>query len=195
MTFKECFEYQWPEGSFYERDGYQYLNWLVLLKTMRIDLNMDVEYWAERTEYHTNTKDGYATCTVHVAVIINGSTYNLAYPVADGWIPIKNPNAMQIHWAQQRAFVKCVAINTGLGLHLWEGGNNPDKATEPGKLGSQITKTFGEAVPVLGEPADVFKHLGIRESELAEIVKKGSQARQQEIIDKLSELFQDDIDG
>ena len=55
-------------------------------------------------------------------VEIDGEKYELTYPVING-INVVDTNAMtqlKVHIAQQRAFVKCVAVNTGLGLSLWE---------------------------------------------------------------------------
>lgn len=59
---------------------------------------------------------------VHVWVQIDGKKFDLVYPVIDGSTDIKMEKIAQsdIHNASQRAFVKDVAINTGLGLRLWE---------------------------------------------------------------------------
>lgn len=57
---------------------------------------------------------------VKVWVTIDDNQFELFYPVIDGNKVESNPNQMIIHKAQQRAFVKCVAINTGLGLKLWQ---------------------------------------------------------------------------
>jgi hypothetical protein len=57
---------------------------------------------------------------VTVWVNIDDKKYSIDYPVIDGNKVDKDPNQMTIHKAQQRAFVKCVAINTGLGLKLWQ---------------------------------------------------------------------------
>lgn len=59
---------------------------------------------------------------VHVFVEIDENRYELAYPVIDGArdIPIDKITQSDVHNATQRGFVKCVAINTGLGLSLWE---------------------------------------------------------------------------
>lgn len=55
-------------------------------------------------------------------VEIDENRYELAYPVIDGArdIPIDKITQSDVHNATQRGFVKCVAINTGLGLSLWE---------------------------------------------------------------------------
>jgi hypothetical protein len=57
---------------------------------------------------------------VSIWVKIDDKRYEIEYPVIDGNKVDDVPNQMTIHKAQQRAFVKCVAINTGLGLKLWQ---------------------------------------------------------------------------
>ena len=58
---------------------------------------------------------------VRLEVVIDGSTYNISYPVMNGINPVRDNlmNQNAVHKAQMRAFVKCVAINTGLGFNLW----------------------------------------------------------------------------
>lgn len=58
---------------------------------------------------------------VRVFVDIDGDRRELDYPVIDGSKDIKMEFLAQsdVHNATQRAFVKCVAINWGLGLYLW----------------------------------------------------------------------------
>lgn len=57
---------------------------------------------------------------VKVKLIVDEDEYNYQYPVINGNIVDGNPNQMAIHRAQQRALVKCIAVNTGLGLSLWQ---------------------------------------------------------------------------
>lgn len=57
---------------------------------------------------------------VKIWVEIDGKRYELDYPVIDGNKSEKTPDQLTIHKAQQRGMVKCVAINTGLGLSLWQ---------------------------------------------------------------------------
>lgn len=58
---------------------------------------------------------------VRVEVEIDGSTYAFSYPVLNGINAVRDNlmNQNAVHKAQMRAFVKCVAINTGLGFDLW----------------------------------------------------------------------------
>jgi hypothetical protein len=58
---------------------------------------------------------------VRVCVEIDHNPYWISYPVMNGINPVrdKGMNQNAVHKAQMRAFVKCVAINTGLGFKLW----------------------------------------------------------------------------
>ena len=59
---------------------------------------------------------------MHVYVDIDGERHEMSYPVIDGSSVVKMEKITQsdVHNASQRAFVKCVAINWGLGLSLWQ---------------------------------------------------------------------------
>lgn len=59
---------------------------------------------------------------VRVYVEVDGDRRELDYPVIDGSRDISMDKLVQsdIHNATQRGFVKCVAINWGLGLSLWQ---------------------------------------------------------------------------
>lgn len=72
-------------------------------------------------------KDGYPAFYhndqnpfIKVKLTIDDKVYYYQYPVIDGNLASDNPNQMKIHRAQQRGLVKCVAVNTGLGLKLWQ---------------------------------------------------------------------------
>ena len=70
------------------------------------------------TDKNGNTNRCYE---VLVAVEIDENRYLISYPVMNGINPVRDSlmNQNAVHKAQMRAFVKCVAINTGLGFDLW----------------------------------------------------------------------------
>ena len=70
------------------------------------------------TDKNSNTNRCYE---VLVSVEIDENKYLISYPVMNGIAPVKDNlmNQNAVHKAQMRAFVKCVAINTGLGFDLW----------------------------------------------------------------------------
>lgn len=69
---------------------------------------------------------------VRVQVIIDERIYELSYPVMNGIMPVKDDlmNQNAVHKAQMRAFVKCVAINTGLGFDLWRDDSDIEEEGE-----------------------------------------------------------------
>ena len=115
-----------------KRDGADYLPWAECLKllyengaekvTIRTltDANGSSLFMSDQT--FTDKNGGTNRCyEVRLEVIIDGSTYSFSYPVMNGIAPVRDilMNQNAVHKAQMRAFVKCVAINTGLGFDLW----------------------------------------------------------------------------
>jgi hypothetical protein len=84
------------------------------------DVNGSSLFMSEQT--FTDKNGGTNRCyEVRVAVAIDNCIYDISYPVMNGINPVrdKTMNQNAVHKAQMRAFVKCVAINTGLGFKLW----------------------------------------------------------------------------
>jgi len=115
-----------------KRDKVDYLPWASCLKllyengaekvTIRTmtDENGSSLFMSDQT--FTDKNDNTNRCyEVRVEVIIDGNVYTISYPVMNGINPVKDHlmNQNAVHKAQMRAFVKCVAINTGLGFDLW----------------------------------------------------------------------------
>lgn len=66
---------------------------------------------------------------VTVEMEIEGEIYTMAYPIMNGTAVVYEDtlNQLRVNNAIQRAFVKCVAVNTGLGIKLWEkDGETPE---------------------------------------------------------------------
>ena len=115
-----------------QRDKADYLPWASCLKLLyengaekvsirtMTDANGSSLFMSDQvfTDKSGNTNRCYE---VRVEVIIDGSTYTLSYPVMNGINAVRDNlmNQNAVHKAQMRAFVKCVAINTGLGFDLW----------------------------------------------------------------------------
>ena len=115
-----------------QRDKADYLPWASCLKLL-------YENGAEKVSIRTLTDDngsslfmsdqvftdkngGTNRCyEVRLEVVIDGNVYTISYPVMNGINPVRDNlmNQNAVHKAQMRAFVKCVAINTGLGFDLW----------------------------------------------------------------------------
>ena len=115
-----------------QRDKADYLPWAsclkllyengagnVVIRTMT-DANGSSLFMSDQT--FTDKNGASNRCyEVRVEVIIDGSSYTLSYPVMNGINAVRDNlmNQNAVHKAQMRAFVKCVAINTGLGFDLW----------------------------------------------------------------------------
>lgn len=115
-----------------QRDKADYLPWASCLKllyengaekvSLRTVTNEDGSslFMSEQSfsDKNGNTNRCYE---VRVEVIIDGNTFSISYPVMNGINPVRDNGMNQnaVHKAQMRAFVKCVAINTGLGFDLW----------------------------------------------------------------------------
>ena len=115
-----------------KRDKADYLPWASCLKLL-------YENGAEKVSFRPLTnetgsslfmseqvftdKSGYTNrCyEVRVEVVIDGSSFWISYPVMNGINAVRDNlmNQNAVHKAQMRAFVKAVAINTGLGFDLW----------------------------------------------------------------------------
>ena len=69
---------------------------------------------------------------VRVMVDIDHKQYFINYPVMNGINPVRDNlmNQNAVHKAQMRAFVKCVAINTGLGFDLWRDDSDIENDAE-----------------------------------------------------------------
>lgn len=115
-----------------KRDGAEYLPWsscLMLLyengaeRVMIIPQTTDSGSSLFMSEQNFTDKNGLTNrCyEVMVEVRIDDKKYIINYPVMNGINPVrdKTMNQNAVHKAQMRAFVKCVAINTGLGFKLW----------------------------------------------------------------------------
>lgn len=124
-----------------KRDGLDYLNWATCIKLLH-ENGAEIVRWEPVpdpvtrssliksdlvfTDSKGNTNRIYET---RIRVTIDDKVYEMQTPVMNGVNPVKdNSMSQQRVWNSMcRAFVKCVAINTGLGFNLWldeEAGND-----------------------------------------------------------------------
>lgn len=115
-----------------QRDKADYLPWASCLKllyengaeSVQFDTLSDVNgsslFMCDQV--FTDKNGGTNRCyEVRIKVTIDEKVYSFAYPVMNGINAVRDNlmNQNAVHKAQMRAFVKCVAINTGLGFDLW----------------------------------------------------------------------------
>ena len=131
-----------------KRDGADYLPWAECLKLLYENGAEEVQFEALTNENgsslfmseQTFVDKNKATnrcyeVRVRVAIDIGklgGKTFYMSYPVMNGISPVKDlaMNQNAVHKAQMRAFVKCVAINTGLGFDLWRDDSDIENDAE-----------------------------------------------------------------
>lgn len=116
-----------------QRDGLDYLNWAMCMKLLH-DHGAEEVRWLPIPDPETGSslrmskaefvdKNGIKNrCyETRIEVFIDGKRYEMHTPVMNGANPVKdNSMSQQRVWNSMcRAFVKCVAINTGLGFDLW----------------------------------------------------------------------------
>lgn len=126
-----------------KRDGADYLPWSSCLKLLHengaenvgirtmTDVNGSSLFMSDQTFTDKNGETNRCY-EVRVEVIIDGSVHTLSYPVMNGIAPVRDKlmNQNAVHKAQMRAFVKCVAINTGLGFDLWLDDSDLEEDTD-----------------------------------------------------------------
>ena len=116
-----------------KRDGLDYLNWAMCIKLLH-DNGAERVYWEpipnEKTgnslrmtdvvfaDKNQITNRCYET---RIKVVIDDNEYEMQTPVLNGANPVKDNsmNQQRVWNSMCRAFVKCVAIHTGLGFDLW----------------------------------------------------------------------------
>lgn len=131
-----------------KRDGADYLPWAECLKLLYENGAEEVQFEAlvgdngstlfmSEPTFTDKNKATNRCYEVRVRVGIdvgkpNGKQFYMSYPVLNGISPVKDATMNQnaVHKAQMRAFVKCVAINTGLGFDLWRDDSDIDNDSE-----------------------------------------------------------------
>lgn len=115
-----------------KRDGADYLNW-AKCKELLHQNGAEVVYFEPcvnangsslfmSDQVFTDAKGNTNRCyEVRVHIVIDDLEFDAQYPLMNGANPVKdNPLSQQRVWnAQTRAFVKGVAMRTGLGFELW----------------------------------------------------------------------------
>lgn len=147
------------------RDGIKYLNWAMCIKLLR-------QHGAETVYFTTLTNSNGSSLfmseipfedknaitnrcyEIRIKVVIDDKEFEIQSPVMNGANPVKdNSMTQQRVWnAQTRAFVKAVAIHTGLGFDLWvQGEGAEDEKTEEDLSKHNILKVKERVLEVYTE--------------------------------------------
>lgn len=167
-----------------QRDGADYLPWAECLKLLYENgaekVIIDPLQTTEGSSLHMccetfKDKNGNSNrCyEVRVRVVIDDSVYCISYPVLNGIAPVKDNlmNQNAVHKAQMRAFVKCVAINTGLGFDLWRDDSDIEEADDLSKhnlfaVKERMQIAYTKAIKKGLSTKDVADKLGMTEDEV-----------------------------
>lgn len=135
------------------RDGFKYLNWarcILLLKENGAEdayfepiPNPQTGTSLYMTEQAFTDKNGVVNriYETRIRVVVDGKEWVFQSPVLNGTNPVKDNSMNQLRvWVSMcRAFVKCVAIHTGLGFNLWVREEEAALKTAPIDEESQVT--------------------------------------------------------
>lgn len=143
------------------RDGFLYLNWAKCIDLLH-ENGAEVVYFEPIPDEKTGSslrmtettfadnKGNINRCyETRIRVVIDDKEYIMQTPVMNGTNPVKDNsmNQNRVWTSMCRAFVKCVAIHTGLGFDLWL-----DEESENGK--------FDDDIPMENVPAtDIHKKI------------------------------------
>ena len=130
-----------------KRDGADYLNWARCIDLLHVNgaekvyfepvtnANSSSLFMSEQvfTDSKANTNRCYE---IEIKVIVDENEWKFRSPLMNGSNPVKdNSVSQQRVWnAQTRAFVKCIAIHTGLGFDLWLKGEAAEKDDDEDNL-------------------------------------------------------------
>lgn len=166
ISKKPTFKYDKESGKYIKQPKeLDYLSWSACLMLLHENGAETVKYGNILSpENHTLFLLDGKLPEVHVFLEVDGKRYEMAYPVIDGSSDISPEKMVQsdVHNASQRAFVKCTAINTGLGLKLWEKDDTPENPPKEDitvhnalKLLERIKTKYANAVALVGDQREV----------------------------------------
>ncbi|KAA3405070.1 DUF1071 domain-containing protein [Akkermansia muciniphila] len=161
-------------GQYVQVGSLDYLSWVDCLELLYEHGAESVTYGNVVNEHGHSLFLNDGKCPeVRVHVDIDGMHFELTYPVIDGSrvVDLEKLDQSDVHNATQRGFVKCVAINTGLGLQLWEKEEREQETSKPQMdendhslkvCMNRIKRKYGDAVALFGGEQDVLNGLGIK---------------------------------
>ena len=183
-----------------KRDGVDYLNW-ARCKQLLHDNGAEVVYFEPCTnangsslfmsdETFTDSKGNTNRCyEVRVKITIDELTFEAQFPLMNGSNPVKdNSMSQQRVWnSQTRAFVKGVAMRTGLGFDLWlkdvESISTEDDLSKHSldAIKLRLQQTYTQKLQKHMSVADIAKGVGMSEEEVKilfsyfEVIKRFEQ--------------------
>lgn len=183
VSKKPVFKKNKKTGELEPAGNLDYLNWADCLGLLYANGAERVEFGNARSaeDHPVFLLDGTLPF-IRVFVSVDGDRRELDYPVIDGSKDISMDKMVQsdVHNATQRAFVKCVAINWGLGLSLWckeEKQLGEEKAeidlaevSHIMAVKERVERMMTEKLKRGMDMADVLSAIGLRDSQFKKLM-------------------------
>lgn len=170
-----------------KRDGIEYLPWHACLELLHA-CGAENVYWepltnkdgstlfmSEQTFGEADKPEKRNRCyEVRILVTIDDLKFTFNYPLINGTNPVRDNSLTQlrVNNAHQRAFVKAVAVRTGLGLSLWTDDDTTDDLSRHDIF--KIKRRVEELLTVKlqhSSQAEVLKGLGVNEKQLKSMME------------------------
>ena len=137
-----------------------------------VDANGSSLFMSDET-FASKDKGSNRCYEVRVKVTIDGKAYEMSYPVLNGIVAVRDASMDQnaVHKSQMRAFVKCVAINTGLGFDLWRDDSDIEEADDLSKhnlwaVKERMQQAYTRAIKKGMSTGDIAKAVNKTEDEV-----------------------------
>lgn len=183
ISKKPSFKKNKKTGQLEPAEPLDYLSWADCLALLHRNGAERVEFGNVKSAAdHPVFLLGTAVPFIRVYVSVDGDRRELDYPIIDGSKDISMEKLVQsdVHNATQRAFVKCVAVNWGLGLSLWQ-------KEEKGELDEKAKVDLAEVSHIMAvkervermvtaklkkgmDMTDICASLGIRETQFKKLM-------------------------
>lgn len=198
ISKKPVFKYDRNQGrSVQTGQKLDYLNWADVVVLLH-------ESGAESVRFGNSYAPGghsvFLACEnlpeVHVWVEIDGDRREITYPVIEGTRDVTMEKIAQsdIHNASQRAMVKCVAVNWGLGLKLWQKEEllpkEPPLPADAESVYDRLRRKANTAAARAGGATELAGRIGYKKNEIEKILAASSQVAELEA--KLDEVMRHD---
>lgn len=136
ISKKPVFKKDKATGQYKQVGELDYINWADCLVLLHKNGAESVKFGnVKSASDHPVFLLGGGVPFIRIYVDIDGDRREMDYPVIDGStnVPMDKLTQGDVHNATQRGFVKCVAINWGLGLQLWQ---KEERAADQGRIPS-----------------------------------------------------------
>jgi len=183
ISKKPSFKRDKRTGELVKVGELEYLNWADCLALLHENGAEKVLFGNERTDAgELLFMNNNVLPFLRVFVEIDGDRRTLDYPLIDGSKDISMEKAVQsdLHNATQRAFVKCVAINWGLGLSLWQKEDADDQKAKDDQtiiensniyaIKTRIERMVTEKLKRGMEMPDLLASIGMRDAQFKKVM-------------------------